>query len=478
VEHVWVRCAHGSERAAACITIRNDANASTLVQARVRACELEIGNWQIGLLVVNAFRAHIEDNTVNTWGMDGDFRDKLFVDPAFVGRLARTLISGIYVDNKNDPPLVAGARKSFGEVTLGKHVLHFRTVPSLKQVWISLLQGKGFISSEINSLRNLAGNPPPKSELLRARSEVQRRVRQAARQILVRLADPTNTTVGRTVEQANVDKFGPWFNAVRAAYQSVASQGIVVAGKSASDVRVLNNTVYNALEAIHLGFSHSDSRGLPGSTAAAPTSSRAIRLARRAAQNPTMAARVLRRSVPGLDAVTPSGAVAGGPPSLSGAAAGSAPGGGAGPAPGTAVRAGAFQFDTHSRDYAQRVQVCGNSIYLRLPTDSLGERHGVFVGNANSISVQNNFVRLARVESDQPYDAIRVYGKLGSFLMVSGNSSEGASVGVRVMPVRPYTLVNTAERRLMWLVAETMAADSVRPVDAPPIVMQRNNYQV
>ena len=52
-----------------------------------------------------------------------------------------------------------------------------------------------------------------------------------------------------------------WFNGVVKEFESApmpASQGIVVAGRSASEVRIGDNTVIGASQGIHVGFSHKD----------------------------------------------------------------------------------------------------------------------------------------------------------------------------------------------------------------------------
>ena len=54
--------------------------------------------------------------------------------------------------------------------------------------------------------------------------------------------------------------FADWFSAVAAQQDpTMASQGIVVGGRNAPDVRIKNNTIEGAVQGIHVGVSHHES---------------------------------------------------------------------------------------------------------------------------------------------------------------------------------------------------------------------------
>jgi hypothetical protein len=73
---------------------------------------------------------------------------------------------------------------------------------------------------------------------------------QGLRQYLVSKA---NLILTSEAVRAQLPGFAAWFNAIR--YLDTAWQGIVVAGETVSDVRVINNTVQNAMQAVHIGVS-------------------------------------------------------------------------------------------------------------------------------------------------------------------------------------------------------------------------------
>jgi hypothetical protein len=162
--------------------------------------------------------------------------------------------------------------------------------------------------------------------------------------------DVGNNQVGMLLintEYAQVDN-----NQIAAAQpQNPAAQGIVVGGTVAPDVRILNNTLTNVLQGIHVGVSHHEtSRGNP--------------------------------------------------------------------------------------DRIGNLLILGNTIHVAFPNVSrriIKERHGIFVGNCNSLVIENNFLSLQRFSTtaNSNIDGIRLYGFLGRRIIIrqnhltSGNSQNG-----------------------------------------------------
>jgi hypothetical protein len=123
--------------------------------------------------------------------------------------------------------------------------------------------------------------------------------------------------------------------------QNPASQGIVVGGAIAQDIRILQNRVENSLQGIHVGVSHREpTRGEP--------------------------------------------------------------------------------------DRIENLLILGNTLHLALPNISsqgVNERHGIFVGNCNSLVIENNLIGLIRFNSTlrTPIQGIQIYGFLGRRIVIRQN---------------------------------------------------------
>ncbi|HET9989627.1 MAG TPA: hypothetical protein VFQ65_13940, partial [Kofleriaceae bacterium] len=84
-------------------------------------------------------------------------------------------------------------------------------------------------------------------------------------------------------------------------------------------------------------------------------------------------------------------------------------------------------------DVADRVQVIGNTVAVRVTTEiTRGWHRGIFVGNTKSAAVQRNQVTATLLTKQPPQvDGISVIGVEGNSVIVSENDVSGATVGVR-----------------------------------------------
>jgi nitrous oxidase accessory protein NosD len=163
-----------------------------------------------------------------------------------------------------------------------------------------------------------------------------------------------------------------------------AFQGIVVGGKTAKDIRILNNTVIGVLQGIHIGVSHSASATSPP-------------------------------------------------------------------------------------DKAGTVKISGNNIGTHL-FSAKNERHGIFVGNCDSLLVESNYINIKRDPRKKiMIDGIRVYGHLGKFMIIRQNHVVDFRTGIFI---KPLNVVSTP----LWLVQYNMLQNSEKQVDAPNSVKKEQNY--
>ena len=100
------------------------------------------------------------------------------------------------------------------------------------------------------------------------------------------------------------------------------------------------------------------------------------------------------------------------------------------------------------------VTIVGNYIEAHLPfMDS--ERHGIFVGNCDSVLIRDNFVSVhcGSLEIHPSVDGIRVFGYLGRMAIVRQNHIKNATVGIRFAPLGNMT-------RPQWILTDNLAENS------------------
>jgi hypothetical protein len=224
VESVSLKCGAAAVKGASCITVRNLATARP---ARIIHSTLNIGHQQEGILLVNVSRAHVEDNVLRVYDkpLSLTFTEMLKV-PEQRAHIRTVFVAGGFLGGSGDPP----AGKINVSVSFANMTIWFKTHNSLKTEWQAL----------VNS------NPPTSTN---APVALLKHVKQLADRILTDAAF-----------RANKPRFLALFNALAAQDRPVATQGISVAGQgsTARDIRILNNTIENSLQGVHVGLSHRD----------------------------------------------------------------------------------------------------------------------------------------------------------------------------------------------------------------------------
>jgi len=291
-----------------------------------------MGHLQIGALLINVSRAHVEDNSFKSVPLPPSrtFRD-LVADRATRTQLRRLLVS--------DTSTTAGrpneTRLNTVPVLLraGRHRVDFNSPEDIPQAaWDELLRR----------------NPPPENTTTPAA-----------------LLKHVNSLVDNILlEEVAGGVPAPFRNFVRSlAVQpvSVAAQGIVVAGQMTSEVRILNNSLADIIQGIHLGLSRKAGR------------------------------------------------------------------------------------QDHLR--LGMVTVEGNRVDVVLTSDAVRkERHGIFIGNCDSLLIENNHVSLNRLSGTTAFqiNAIRVWGVLGNRALITqnycfpldGNEKLSFDIGINFNPLQ------------------------------------------
>jgi hypothetical protein len=112
---------------------------------------------------------------------------------------------------------------------------------------------------------------------------------------------------------------------------------------------------------------------------------------------------------------------------------------------------------------AGRVEVTSNAVHITLMPESHVERHGIFVGNTDSLVIENNRLECETLAAPNLItEGIRVYGFLGSMAFVTRNHLSGFRTGIRVSPFRaPGSTV------FLWRVTDNVAASAAATVANP-----------
>lgn len=111
LERVRVRCGHAASRRVSAVEVRSDTPSPGLPVVRVHDCYVDVGNAQVGLLVVNAASVDIEGNVIITPADPWSLASALS-DPVVEGRIGRLLLDEFYVgetEEANDNLLVGSA---------------------------------------------------------------------------------------------------------------------------------------------------------------------------------------------------------------------------------------------------------------------------------------------------------------------------------------------------------------------------------
>ncbi|MEA2326408.1 MAG: hypothetical protein QOE68_1367 [Thermoanaerobaculia bacterium] len=92
-------------------------------------------------------------------------------------------------------------------------------------------------------------------------------------------------------------------------------------------------------------------------------------------------------------------------------------------------------------DRMERVTVTGNDIHVYAAVGYTRSRHAIFVGNANSIVIRENYGKLTRFTGmlEQPIEGIRVFGYFGRYISVRENHLAAVHLNVQD-PVSHFTV--------------------------------------
>jgi hypothetical protein len=255
VEHAKLRCGESWRRAATCITVRNDIGRARY--ARIRKCDLTAGHMQIGILIVNTLRAHVEDNRIQVHKKSRrrSFAN-LMLEKRYRAKLRRLLI--------REPVEF--------EFAAGKQINREELLEDLKSRRAEKRSAgkKGQESLADRVILNSAGLGLHFSTDMMVVAELQRFLQSgipqeisSRREMLAYVARRIDDLLRDGPLRGSLPSVVEWFNNIKDQNPAVLSKGIVIGGDVARDVRILNNTVQDVLRGIHIGLSNSPRQTSP-----------------------------------------------------------------------------------------------------------------------------------------------------------------------------------------------------------------------
>jgi len=351
VERAFLSCADGSKKMGSCITVAND-KAIPNSSVRIEHCYLSPGHRQVGVLVVNAHRAQIEDNEIRVrakskrWRLANKLKHRQF----------RMSMRDALISDISDKPNSTAKEK---KLTYNGNTIFFQS-PVVQKSWDLYLEK----------------NPP---ERMLSNKEFIHYLQASAESVLFILS-AENADPKRVVDIRIPPAFKKWFNSMINYLPSVAEQGIVCSGSYADDIRILNNSTRGVAQGIHIGLSHRYRKG-------------------------------------------------------------------------------------ENHDVARRVRVEGNQTDITLSPEITGERHGIFVGNVDSLNLVANNIRAIRYPSTlgYPVQGIRIYGFFGREIHVRRNHISGFDTGIYARAINP-----PAAAKCLWRIEFNIIGDASTLCDLRP----------
>ncbi len=229
VESVAITCGAGAQRMASCLTVSHEYPESSSV--RVRSCLLKPGHQQVGILLVNADRARIEDNDVKVAPKPSKLTlRKLLKDKKYLMTLRKIMLSDVVAVQRNTPL----NKKRNVKFKYERMQLCFNTHPDLIKTWHDYLDNL-VIEEKLNNVDLV--------RYMKALTDKNIRMLASAHEVAL---------------PADISAFLNWFNIMKQHLPAIASQGIVCAGRIANDICITKNSISGVAQGIHIGLSYNN----------------------------------------------------------------------------------------------------------------------------------------------------------------------------------------------------------------------------
>lgn len=112
------------------------------------------------------------------------------------------------------------------------------------------------------------------------------------------------------------------------------------------------------------------------------------------------------------------------------------------------------------------VAITDNTVRVALPSSASRERHGVFVGNTNSLQLEDNYISLVRASRNAALriEGVRIAGLVGRRVVVRQNHlGPQYAVGITFAPFNA-----ALPAQPLWMITENVMESATTKVDVPP----------
>ncbi|SIT01796.1 hypothetical protein SAMN05421759_11055 [Roseivivax lentus] len=256
-ERLRLRCRNGRDRAAACLATRNDRGRPSVL---VRDCKLRVGQSQIGINIIDAARARVQDNDLRPADDVGrrGVLSRITADPVLVARLSRGILwfSDNRAGNLGQATVIPEGRRGAGPrdtQRIGFHELRGRVT---REAFALERRGRSITANLRTDIadtlaaelrRNEANHIDDAGEMRRhIRNVLGTAIRNNGR---VRIGAQTSRVI-------DMDRLA-------IAEETFMAQGIVVAGRQVTEAQVSGNTITRATDGIRIAASTSNDREPP-----------------------------------------------------------------------------------------------------------------------------------------------------------------------------------------------------------------------
>lgn len=221
VESVGVVTAHGTERASAGISVTNPRRGHNRV--RLENCHISVGHQQAGIVVTDGRTIQVSNNEIRARPLPGHWTLRTMLD----NKAYRAAVRNAFLTTLE--PTADTGPMSTVRVTSGGHTASFLSPGSLSGVWQPFVEAEGITATTSGELVS---------------------------------------EINASIERALLDEgVVPGFGSIRDRYLALQnqnigmmSQGIVIGGRVADDVWIVDNRIEGAGQCIHVGVSHSEAR--------------------------------------------------------------------------------------------------------------------------------------------------------------------------------------------------------------------------
>jgi hypothetical protein len=248
VEDVELSCAGQASRTATCISVKGN-TADPASSVRIEHCDLTVGQHQAGILVTDTARVLIDDNIVQAAAQ------------AFSKNVADWMNNAVLRGSMRDllirAPQVTGAAQTSGPVVAGARAM----AAPVEGPVVTVLPGRARNPATV-TVQGLTHQITFTTihSIASAVAAVLQQNRASARLNTQAVAEHLRSVIDRALKQnpaiVGGDRLFQYAGSVVAQNPVVCDQGIVVAGQSAPEVRILRNTIIGAMQGIHVGLSH------------------------------------------------------------------------------------------------------------------------------------------------------------------------------------------------------------------------------